>query len=314
VADFFSKPPADPWPPPSRPRLLLGGPGSESPRSCMNLFGSGVGEAVARYAGPVETTDWQEEVMESEDDVMVSVVAFLVNQTMVYAKTQQLHGLGSEYTPVYQEEIFFWFDVLGILFALSFGVFLLRAQLSDKSWGGTILQQVLLSSMGFSIYRTSNWQMRLVLGEDYPLEKIISAVVFSAVSISVVILLDRTANIVALVAPECSAKLHGRFQGTRTMTPFEWAMATVIKILGLLVGASWSRAFGSAFQDIIESQPLLAEREVLSKVVISCVLISLMLIPWRRSILPMAEMSEKMHQDAINFEQHHLDAGESFQI
>lgn len=267
---------------------------------------------VVAAAASEEDVDWYEEVKESEDDVLVSVVSFVINQTIAFASTSQLHGIMTEYSPVHQWEVNFWFHVLVVFFLMSFGVFLFRAQLAHKGWFGGMVQRILLGSMGFSLYRMSNWQVRLLVGDDYAMEHILCAVAFSTLSVAVVIIVDRTANLIAQIAPGWAVQLQFRAQGARRMTPFEWAMHTTIKILGLLVGASWSNAFANGYSDLITSCPTLEQHETLSKLVLSVALVFLAMPGWRRTILPMAEMTEQMHQEAIDFEQSHLRAGESF--
>jgi len=313
VAQCFSKPPVHPWPP--RKQLVPTG-GSrvvETPRTtCMGLWSET--QTLLQPTVAVETSHWYEEVRESEDDVLVTIVGFLSNQAIIYGSTEKLDGILHEHLPLHQNELYFWIAAFFALMGISFGLFSLRAYFSDRSWAGSMTQRVLLSSAGFCLYRTSSWEMGLLMGEDNPMEPVVSAVVFSTVSIVIVILVDRTAHMIHRIAPACASSVHSRFQGTRRMTPVEWAMETLIKVLGLLVGLGWSIAFTSGFVDIIESHEVLAANKTVSRIVLSIALILLVLPPWRRIIVPKAEMREKMHTEAIGAEASHLDAGESFDM
>lgn len=237
---------------------------------------------------------------EAEDEVTVLMVAFLLNQFCCFVLTGEIPGLGIVFANHDQSKINFWYYCgLGFLVA---AVVVFAFRLKNPTYDGRTakdVESILSMSMSWSLYRVANWQVRAALeGRTEALINVLSAFAASAVVVVTMIVMD-------LVADEMSRSKGGPLKKMK-MDPnshmAEQVMRLIIECFGLLVGLAWDRAFDSSLETLVDDTQMLSEHRVIARFALSCLLAVLVIRPWRKYILPQAEMSYDAHHKAIEQE------------
>lgn len=294
--DKLRLPPTTPWPPASVAAVAA----SATQRTCMPF-------STTPKAVDLGEPSWCRIVNDAEDEAATVVIGFVTAQAILFLKTQQFPGFKSHYTYTDgRAPIFFLICALAVTAMIFVVVLASRTQPSVGAGGrwGKILQRSIGMTFTWLIYRVLSAITRTHFDDNSPFGVAVNAIVINLLCAIGVVISDKLAD---FYSDRSAPTADGAEVSVKEST-----MRGIVCYAGLVCALAWQFNIESSMVTVVQSQEFLSRNALVSTSLLTLFLAVILVLPWRRTILPRSEMREMAHLDDIQYELSTMNEAENF--